>query len=201
VKCPYCKLDNNRVIDSRASDDAFSIRRRRECLECGRRYTTYENVEEAMLRVVKKDGSRAPFDRKKVLSGVLKACEKRPVPTQAVEELVDRVERRCHELFDREVDTKAIGAFVMEELKKVDQVAYVRFASVYREFKDVSQFLDELRPFIEKHEPGHDKRDEKRDDKRDIVDVAPEPGARLDKNGNSANPPGGQKPRRDEAKS
>jgi transcriptional repressor NrdR len=158
VKCPYCKLDNNKVIDSRASDDAFSIRRRRECLECGRRYTTYENVEETMLRVIKKDGSRAPFDRKRILSGVLKACEKRPVPTQQLEELVDRVERRCNELFDREVDTKAIGAFVMEELKKLDQVAYVRFASVYREFKDVSQFLEELRPFIEKHD-AHDRKD------------------------------------------
>jgi transcriptional repressor NrdR len=193
VKCPYCKLDNNKVIDSRASDDAFSIRRRRECLECGRRYTTYENVEEAMLRVVKKDGSRAPFDRKRILSGVLKACEKRPVSTQSVEELVDRVERRCHELFDREVDTKAIGAFVMEELKKLDQVAYVRFASVYREFKDVSQFLDELRPFIEKHEPHPH-------DKRDIIDVAPDATPRLDKNGNGSNAGNAGKPRRDETK-
>jgi transcriptional repressor NrdR len=145
-------LDNNRVIDSRASDDGFSIRRRRECLECGRRYTTYENVEEAMLRVVKKDGSRQPFDRKRILSGVMKACEKRPVATQEIEELVDRVERRCHEKFDREVDSRAIGAFVVEELKKLDQVAYVRFASVYHEFKDVSQFLEELKPFLEKRD-------------------------------------------------
>lgn len=147
------------MIDSRASDDAFSIRRRRECLECGRRYTTYENVEEAMLRIVKKDGSRQPFDRKKVLLGVMKACEKRPVSTQQLEELVDRVERRCNEKFDREVDSRAVGAFVVEELRKLDQVAYVRFASVYHEFKDVAQFLEELKPFLEKRD-GTEKRDD-----------------------------------------
>jgi transcriptional repressor NrdR len=198
VKCPYCKLDNNKVIDSRASDDAFSIRRRRECLECGRRYTTYENVEEAMLRVVKKDGSRAPFDRKKVLSGVIKACEKRPVPTQQLEELVDRVERRCHELFDREVDAKAIGAFVMEELKKLDQVAYVRFASVYREFKDVSQFLEELRPFIEKHEAQaqeKQEKSEKKDKDKEFGEAAAEVAQRLEKNGNGS----ARKARREDA--
>jgi transcriptional repressor NrdR len=196
VKCPYCKLDNNKVIDSRASDDAFSIRRRRECLECGRRYTTYENVEEAMLRVVKKDGSRAPFDRKKVLAGVIKACEKRPVPTQQLEELVDRVERRCHELFDREVDAKAIGAFVMEELKKLDQVAYVRFASVYREFKDVTQFLEELRPFIEKHETQpHEKLEKPERKDKDYTDSQPEVAHRMDKNGHGA----AQKGRRGDA--
>lgn len=103
-----------------------------------------------MLRVVKKDGSRQPFDRKKLLSGIIKACEKRPVSTQQLEELVDRVERRCNEKFDREVDSRAVGAFVVEELRKLDQVAYVRFASVYHEFKDVSQFLEELKPFLEK---------------------------------------------------
>ena len=198
MKCPYCKLDNNKVIDSRASDDAFSIRRRRECLECGRRYTTYENVEEAMLRVVKKDGSRAPFDRKKVLSGVIKACEKRPVPTQQLEELVDRVERRCHELFDREVDAKAIGAFVMEELKKLDQVAYVRFASVYREFKDVSRFLEELRPFIEKHEAQaqeKQEKSEKKDKDKEFGEAAAEVAQRLEKNGNGS----ARKARREDA--
>ncbi len=150
MKCPYCKQDNNRVIDSRASDDGFSIRRRRECNECGRRYTTYEKVEETMLRVVKKDGGREPFDRRKILSGLMKACEKRPVATQDLEEVADRIERRCHETSDREIDAKIVGAFVMEELKRIDQVAYVRFASVYREFKDVAQFLDELKPFLEK---------------------------------------------------
>lgn len=192
MKCPYCKLDNNKVIDSRASDDAFSIRRRRECLECGRRYTTYENVEETILRVVKKDGSRAPFDRKRIRSGVEKACEKRPVSTQAIEELVDRVERRCHELFDREVDTKAIGAFVMEELKKLDQVAYVRFASVYREFKDVSQFLEELRPFIEKHEL-------QAQEKRDLVDLGPDVHVRPEKDVKGMNGGSPTKPRRDDS--
>lgn len=105
-----------------------------------------------MLRVVKKDGSRQPFDRKKILYGVIKACEKRPVSTQQLEELVDRVERRCHEKFDREVDSRAVGAFVVEELRRLDQVAYVRFASVYHEFKDVAQFLDELKPFLEKRD-------------------------------------------------
>jgi transcriptional repressor NrdR len=152
LKCPYCKQDNNRVVDSRASEDNFAIRRRRECLECGRRYTTYEKVEETLLRVVKKDGSREPFDRRKILAGLLKACEKRPVSTLVLEEVADRVERVCHENFDREVDSKFVGALVMQELRKLDQVAYVRFASVYREFKDVAQFLEELKPMLERSE-------------------------------------------------
>jgi transcriptional repressor NrdR len=154
VKCPFCKHDNNRVIDSRASDDGFSIRRRREC--CGRRYTTYEKVEETALRIVKKDGTREPFSREKILRGLLKACEKRPIPTATLHEVADRIERTCHERFEREVDSKFVGALVMQELRKLDHVAYVRFASVYREFKDVAQFLDELKPLLEKPEaaPG-----------------------------------------------
>lgn len=117
---------------------------------CGRRFTTYERTEEAPLRVVKKDGSRVPFDRNKILKGLLKACEKRPVSLEALEEITSRIERRLSEEYDREAPSKVIGQMVMDELRKLDQVAYVRFASVYREFKDVSQFLEELKPLIEK---------------------------------------------------
>lgn len=150
MRCPYCKNDNDRVIDSRSSTDGFAIRRRRECLLCNRRFTTYERTEEAPLRVVKKDGSRVPFDRNKILKGLLKACEKRPVALEALEEITSRIERRLSEEYDREVPSKVIGQLVMDELRQLDQVAYVRFASVYREFKDVTQFLEELKPLIEK---------------------------------------------------
>lgn len=150
MRCPYCKSDNDRVIDSRASADGFAIRRRRVCRECGRRYTTYERVEGASLRVVKKSGARVEFDRQKILAGLLRACEKRPVSVDQLEQLVDRVERQCMEAFDKEVPSKVIGELVIQELPALDQVAYVRFASVYREFKDVTQFLDELEPMLEK---------------------------------------------------
>lgn len=150
MRCPFCKADNNKVIDSRASSDGFVIRRRRECLECSRRYTTYERVEETVLRVVKKDGTRVPFERQKILGGLLKACEKRPIPMERLEEIADRVERQCSEAFSKEVPSKVIGELIMKELRELDQVAYVRFASVYREFKDVSQFLEELKPMLEK---------------------------------------------------
>ncbi|MDA1259531.1 MAG: transcriptional regulator NrdR [Planctomycetota bacterium] len=150
MRCPYCNTDNDRVIDSRASADGISIRRRRECLECSRRFTTYERMEETPLRVVKKDGSRVPFDRSQILKGMLKACEKRPVAMEDLERITSDIERRLTEMFDREVSSKYIGQLVMEELKKLDQVAYVRFASVYREFKDVQQFLEELKPLLQK---------------------------------------------------
>jgi transcriptional repressor NrdR len=150
LRCPYCNTDNDRVIDSRASADGISIRRRRECLECSRRFTTYERMEETPLRVVKKDGSRVPFDRGQILKGMLKACEKRPVAMEDLERITSDIERRLTEMFDREVSSKYIGQLVMEELKKLDQVAYVRFASVYREFKDVQQFLEELKPLLQK---------------------------------------------------
>jgi transcriptional repressor NrdR len=150
MRCPYCKADNDRVIDSRASGDGFAIRRRRTCLECERRYTTYERVENAPLRVVKKNGERTEFDRQKVLAGMLKACEKRPVSSEQLDRVVDRIERQCMEAFDKEVSSKVIGNLVMQELRQLDQVAYVRFASVYREFKDVAQFLEELKPMLEK---------------------------------------------------
>ena len=151
MRCPHCKADNDRVVDSRSSADGFSIRRRRQCLACGRRFTTYEKVEATPLRVVKKDGARVPFDREKIRAGLFKACEKRPISKDQIESMVDRVERQCSEAFDREVPTSMIGNLVMMELRNLDQVAYVRFASVHREFKDATQFLEELRPLLEKN--------------------------------------------------
>ncbi len=148
MRCPYCRADNDRVIDSRASADGFAIRRRRGCLDCGRRFTTYERVEGTGLRVVKKNGERVEFDRNKILGGLLKACEKRPIAMAQLEQLVEAVERQCLEAFDNEVPTKVIGELIMERLRALDQVAYVRFASVYREFKDAREFLEELEPIL-----------------------------------------------------
>ncbi|MHC4729507.1 MAG: transcriptional regulator NrdR [Planctomycetota bacterium] len=148
MKCPFCKGDNSRVVDSRASADGFAIRRRRECLACGRRYTTYERIEESPIRVVKKDGSREPFDRRKILMGLLKACEKRPVSMDTLEDIVARIEHLVTDQFEREAPSKFIGRRVMRELRKADQVAYVRFASVYRDFKDVTEFMDEIQPML-----------------------------------------------------
>lgn len=157
MKCPYCKANNDKVIDSRTSGDAFVVRRRRECLECSKRFTTYEKVEETPLRVIKKDGSRAPFERQKILKGIMKACEKRSVSTDRLEEVVNKIEAQLYEMFDKEVSSKFIGRLVMDELRGVDQVAYVRFASVYREFKDINQFLDELKPLLAKREEENQK--------------------------------------------
>ena len=148
MKCPFCKKDNDKVVDSRASNDGFAIRRRRECLECGRRYTTYERIEELPLRVVKKDGTRVPFERRKITSGLLKALEKRPVSMEQVERITDKIESQITQMFDKEVSSKFIGELVMKELRDLDQVAYVRFASVYRDFKDVNEFVEEVRPMI-----------------------------------------------------
>ncbi len=136
------------MIDSRGASDGTVIRRRRQCLSCDRRYTTYEQIEQAPILVIKKHGSRVPFDSKKILAGLLKACEKRPVPSEVLEDLVHGVELRVREEFDREVPSRFIGEEVMRELRRLDQVAYVRFASVYREFQDVSEFIDELRPIL-----------------------------------------------------
>ena len=149
MRCPRCKADKDRVVDSRASADGTAIRRRRECLECFLRYTTYERIESTPLRVVKKNGERVRFERERVLAGMVRACEKLPIPIEELEASAARVEARCQEEYDREVESSVIGALVMEELRKLNQVAYVRFASVYREFKDVSQFLDELKPILE----------------------------------------------------
>ena len=149
MKCPYCHADNDRVIDSRASDEAFSIRRRRECLSCKRRYTTYERIEELSIKVVKKDGVREPLQREKLRVGIAKACWKRPVSDAQIDAVVstilDEVTANC----DQEVPSQEIGERVMSKLANLDQVAYVRFASVYREFTDVRDFVDELQPMLD----------------------------------------------------
>ena len=152
MKCLRCKKDNDRVVDSRASADGSVIRRRRECLECFLRYTTYERVEDTPLRVIKKNGERVRFDRDRILAGMIKACEKLPIPIEAIEAAAARVEAHCSEENDREVESSVIGSMVMQELRALHHVAYVRFASVYREFKDVQQFLDELRPILAERE-------------------------------------------------
>ena len=149
MKCPYCREDNDKVIDSRASEEGFAIRRRRECLACSRRYTTYERIEESPVKVIKKDGSRSPFDREKIRHGLETACWKRPVSDEQIEEMVGKVEADVYESFDREVESRYIGERVIELLRDLDQVAYVRFASVYREFKDVRDFVEELRPMLQ----------------------------------------------------
>ena len=149
MRCPFCKALEDKVVDSRMSDEGLVIRRRRECLSCGRRYTTVETVKEIRLRVVKKDGSREPFERKKVLDGLLAACYKRPVAVETLEAIADKIEKEVLESFDREVLSSHVGELAMKSLREVDNVAYVRFASVYREFKDAGEFLDALRPLLE----------------------------------------------------
>jgi len=148
MRCPFCKKDNDKVIDSRSANAGATVRRRRECLECGKRFTTYEKVEEITLYVIKKDGRRDVFDREKIKRGLLTACKKRPVSLQTIEDIVNRIEIELYEKYDREVKSTKIGDLVMRELKSVDHVAYVRFASVYREFKDVSEFMRELKPML-----------------------------------------------------
>ncbi|MHC4661556.1 MAG: transcriptional regulator NrdR [Planctomycetota bacterium] len=143
MKCPFCKKEDEvKVLDSRSAADGFAIRRRRHCARCNRRWTTYERIEQTPIKVVKKDGRRVPFERGKILAGIEKACEKRPVPTDAFEDLTEKIERRIYDKYDREVPSSVVGQMLMEELRKLDRVAYVRFASVYREFQDVSEFVD-----------------------------------------------------------
>ena len=148
MKCPFCGHEEDKVVDSRTSSDGVAIRRRRECLQCGKRYTTYEHVEEQPLMVIKKDGRREPFDRHKLLAGLVKACEKRPVSMDDLERLVDELERELSQQFEREAPSREIGERVMRRLHAIDPVAYVRFASVYREFKDVEQFMRELKDLL-----------------------------------------------------
>ena len=148
MKCPYCGYSESKVIDSRPADDGASIRRRRECLSCAKRFTTYETVESLPLVVVKKDGSRQSFDRSKVLGGMIRACEKRPVPLAELERIADSVEQELQNGLDREITTAHIGELVMEKLRGLDQVAYVRFASVYRQFKDIDTFMKELNKLL-----------------------------------------------------
>jgi len=150
MRCPYCGCKEDKVVDSRATQEEAAIRRRRECLGCGKRFTTYEYVEEVSLMVVKKDGRRESFDRKKILSGIIKACEKRPVSIEKMEEVVAQVERAIQKKYEREVPAEKIGEIVIEKLKSLDDVAYVRFASVYRQFKDVGQFMEELEDMLNK---------------------------------------------------
>ena len=151
MKCPYCRAEDDKVVDSRASNDGAVIRRRRECTKCNRRYTTYERVEEVPLFVIKKDQRREIYDRKKVLAGIHRACEKRPVPADAQEAIVVELEKRLEEKYEKEVPSTVMGEFVMERLAKIDQVAYVRFASVYRQFKDISHFMKELKTLLAKN--------------------------------------------------
>ncbi len=148
MKCPFCNYGDSKVVDSRPTDEGTSIRRRRECLKCGKRFTTYETVERLPLMLIKRDGTREPYSREKLLSGVMKACEKRPVPQQRLEQLVDVVEQKLFGTLESEVSSKTIGEMVMEELRTIDEVAYVRFASVYRQFKDINTFMEELNTLI-----------------------------------------------------
>ena len=149
MKCPYCGYQESKVVDSRHSDDGVSIRRRRECLSCQKRFTTYETVESLPIVVVKKDNSREPFDRSKILRGMVRACEKRPVSMAQLEAAVAEIEQIVQNALEREVSTGKIGELVMERLKPLDEVAYVRFASVYRQFKDINSFMHELNKILE----------------------------------------------------
>ena len=148
MKCPFCDNDDTKVIDSRPTEDGHAIRRRRGCDKCGRRFTTYEKVEEIIMMVVKKDGRREAFDRSKVLNGIIKACEKRPVSMSDMEAMTDEIEKALSNSMEKEVESYYIGELIMNQLKNVDEVAYVRFASVYRQFKDINSFMEELSKII-----------------------------------------------------
>ncbi|MDD6478547.1 MAG: transcriptional regulator NrdR [Oscillospiraceae bacterium] len=144
MKCPFCSYEESKVIDSRPTDEGEKIRRRRECLKCGKRFTTYEMIESLPIIVIKKDKTRQPFNREKLLNGLMRACEKRPVSIDVLEKIIDDIESIIQNSLDREVKSEKIGELVMEKLKNIDEVAYVRFASVYRQFKDINTFMDEL---------------------------------------------------------
>ena len=148
MRCPFCQTDNDRVLDSRSSEEGYAIRRRRECIQCKRRYTTYERLEELAIKVVKKDGIREPFSRDKIRRGLARACWKRPLSDAQIAIVVAEIESDVYANFESEIETQQLGEMVMEHLGQLDQVAYVRFASVYREFKDVHDFVDELEPIL-----------------------------------------------------
>ncbi len=148
MKCPFCSFEDSKVVDSRPTDEGTSIRRRRECLHCGKRFTTYETVERMPLMLIKRDGTRQAYDRQKLLNGLVKACEQRPVSLMQLEQIVDHVEQKLYCSLESEVSSKVIGELVMEQLRKVDEVAYVRFASVYRQFKDINTFMEELNTLL-----------------------------------------------------
>jgi transcriptional repressor NrdR len=156
MKCPFCHQDNDRVLDSRTSPDGYAIRRRRECLSCRRRFTTYERIEESPLKVIKKDGTRVPFDRNKLKQGLEKACWKRPIGDEQIEAILSALESDVYGQFDNEVPSRYLGEFVMNKLREIDQVAFIRFASVYREFKDVRDFVQEVSPMLASREPRAD---------------------------------------------
>jgi transcriptional repressor NrdR len=148
VKCPYCEYQESKVVDSRPTDEGQAIRRRRECISCGKRFTTYEKIEELPIVVVKKDGNRQVYDRNKLMNGIIKACEKRPVSMSSIEQIVDDIEKTIFNSLENEITSTQIGELVMNKLKDLDEVAYVRFASVYRQFKDVNSFMDELKKIL-----------------------------------------------------
>ena len=150
MKCPFCSYEESKVIDSRPTDEGERIRRRRECLKCQKRFTTYEIIESLPIIVIKKDGSREVFDRQKLMTGMLRACEKRPVSIETLDHIIDNIETVIQNTLDREVNSDKIGQLVMEQLKDFDEVAYVRFASVYRQFKDINTFMDELNKLLQK---------------------------------------------------
>ncbi len=151
MKCPYCEYFESKVIDSRPTDEGQAIRRRRECIKCGKRFTTYEKIEEVPIIIVKKGGNRQVYDRNKLLNGILKACEKRPVSIGTIERIVDDIERNLSNTLEKEITSVEIGEMVMNKLKNVDEVAYVRFASVYRQFKDVNSFMEELKKILDEN--------------------------------------------------
>ncbi len=150
MKCPYCNEEDTKVIDSRPAEDNSAIRRRRQCISCGKRFTTYEKLETMPLMMVKKDGTREVYDRSKIEAGILRACHKRPVSRQQIDALIEEIEAKVFNMEEKEIDTSIIGELVMSKLKELDEVAYVRFASVYREFKDVNTFIDEIGKLLKK---------------------------------------------------
>ncbi|MDD2573466.1 MAG: transcriptional regulator NrdR [Bacillota bacterium] len=150
MKCPFCGNLESKVVDSRPADEGFTIRRRRECSKCCRRFTTYEKLDRLPLMVVKKDGRRESFNREKVLNGIIKATEKRPVSVNRINDLVDEIEKKLYNIMEKEITSKTIGEIIMEKLKELDEVAYVRFASVYRQFKDINTFMEELSKLLDK---------------------------------------------------
>lgn len=150
MKCPFCGYDDSKVLDTRPTDEGYTIRRRRECLKCQKRFTTYEKIEQSPVMVIKKDGNRQAFDRDKIVRGMIKSCEKRPVSADEIEEAVNNIEKKIENSMRREITSLEIGELVMDELKDLDEVSYVRFASVYREFKDLQSFVDELENFVKK---------------------------------------------------
>ncbi len=148
MKCPFCSYFESKVVDSRPTDEGQAIRRRRECIKCSKRFTTYEKIEEIPLIVVKKDGNRQAYDRNKLLNGIIKACEKRPVSISTIEKSVDEIEKNLSNSLEKEVTSEEIGEMIMDKLKEIDEVAYVRFASVYRQFKDLNSFMEELKKIL-----------------------------------------------------